>query len=343
MKEKTVPDYTYETAAKTSNGAAWETTENMALDNINYKAAKYMTDEEFGIYNYYFAKDEQDGTKLAQEYLSKIENALNYRQGSAEYEGIKDKPFLEMLFGIEAGLDQFASGIGNLENYFSGEADNTTSATQYASGMVREDLGTFGKGAYDLITTTSNMLPSVLSGAAANIILPGAGTFVGAGLMGASATGNAYAEMRNLGYDENQARGYATLVGASEAALSALFSGVKGIGGKLTNHAISKFVSGIDNGFARVAIKYGSEMLSEGLEESVQSVLEPMFKRLTTGDEFDVDWGEVAYSGLLGAISAGVLNAAPTTFEIAQTMAAGKNMTLNSTAVILNMNMRSTQ
>ena len=130
----------YETAAKSSNGAAWETTENLALDNINYKAAKYMTDEEFGIYNYYFAKDEQDGTKLAQEYLSKIENALNYRQGSAEYEGIKDKPFLEMLFGIEAGLDQFASGIGNIENYFSGEADNTTSATQYASGMIREDI-----------------------------------------------------------------------------------------------------------------------------------------------------------------------------------------------------------
>ena len=319
----------YETAAKTSNGAAWETTENMVLDNINYKAAKYMTDEEFDIYNYYFAKDEQDGTNLAQEYLSKIENALNYRQGSAEYEGIKDKPFLEMLFGIEAGLDQFASGIGNIENYFSGEQENATSSTQYASGMIREDLGTFGKGAYDLITTTSNMLPSVLSGAVANIILPGAGTFVGAGLMGASATGNAYAEMRNLGYDENQARGYATLVGASETALSALFSGVKGIGGKLTNHAVSKFVSGIDNGFARVAIKYGSEMLSEGLEESVQSVLEPMFKRLTTGDEFDVDWGEVAYSGLLGAISAGVLNAAPTTFEIAQTMAAGKNIKAN--------------
>lgn len=319
----------YETAAKTSNGAAWGTTENMALNNINYKAAKYMTDEEFGIYNYYFAKDEQDGTNLAQEYLSKIENVLNYRQGSAEYEGIKDKPFLEMLFGIEAGLDQFASGISNIENYFTGEEGNTTSSTQYASGMIRENLGTFGKGAYDLITTTSNMLPSVLAGAASNLILPGAGTFVGAGLMGASAAGNAYAEMRNLGYNEDQARGYATLVGASEAALSALFSGVKGIGGKLTNHAIKNFVSGIDNGFARVAIKYGSEMLSEGFEESVQSVLEPMFKRWTTGEEFDVDWGEVAYSGLLGALSAGILNAVPTTFEIAQTMAQGKNIKAN--------------
>ena len=287
---------------------------------------RYMTDDEVGIYNYYLGKGDKE---RADAYLSSLSDSLEQRWGGKIADRMSDNTFLEMTFAVGAGLDQFASGIGNIDNYLKGTEADPTTATQYASGMIREDLGTFGKGAYDLITTTSNMLPSVLSGAVANIILPGAGTFVGAGLMGASATGNAYAEMRNLGYDENQARGYATLVGVSETALSALFSGVKGIGGKLTNHAISKFVSGIDNGFARVAIKYGSEMLSEGLEESVQSVLEPMFKRLTTGDEFDVDWGEVAYSGLLGAISAGVLNAAPTTFEIAQTMAAGKNIKAN--------------
>ena len=312
-----------------------DTIENaLAMANSNADAStiagdyryRYMTDDEVGIYNYYLGKGDKE---RADAYLSSLSDSLEQRWGGKIADRMSGNAFLEMTFAVNAGLDQFASGIGNLDNFFKGTEADPTTATQYASGMIREDLGTFDKGAYDLITTTSNMLPSVLSGAVANIILPGAGTFVGAGLMGASATGNAYAEMRNLGYDENQARGYATLVGVSEAALSALFSGIKGIGGKLTNHAISKFVLGIDNGFARVAIKYGSEMLSEGLEESVQSVLEPMFKRLTTGDEFDVDWGEVAYSGLLGAISAGVLNAAPTTFEIAQTMAAGKNIKAN--------------
>jgi hypothetical protein len=287
---------------------------------------KHMTDDEIGIYNYYLGKGD---TERANAYLASINDTLTRREAGDIVERVGDSDFLKMLFAAQTTGQRAATAFGNFGNYLKGTEADPTTATQYASGMIREDLGTFGKGAFDLITTTSDMLPSVLAGAAANIILPGAGTFVGAGLMGASATGNAYAEMRNLGYDENQARGYATLVGVSETALSALFSGVKGIGGKLTNHAVSKFVSGIDNGFARVAIKYGSEMLSEGLEESVQSVLEPMFKRLTTGDEFDVDWGEVAYSGLLGAISAGILNAAPTTFEIAQTMAAGKNIKAN--------------
>ena len=65
------------------------------------------------------------------------------------------------------------------------------------------------------------MLPSVLVGGAA-----------GTALLGATAAGNAKAEMLRLGYDKNQATAYGLLVGASEGLLEYAFSGISRLGGK---------------------------------------------------------------------------------------------------------------
>ena len=283
----------------------------LALSNSNADMAsvlgdyryQFMTDDEVSIYNYYLGKGD---TENADAYLASLDDVLNQRWGGQMAENISGNKFLEMAFAVEAGLDQFASGVGNIDNLIKGTESDPVTPTQYANSQVREGIDGGWGVAYDLISTTSNMLPSILVGSLTGGI---GGTLT----MGTSVIGNAYGEMRNLGYDEWQSRGYAALVGAAEMGLQYALGGISKLGGKISGNAVSKLVSKFDNAIARTAIKIGGNMASEGLEEAIQTVLEPAFKALMTGEDFESpEWDEVFYSALLGALSAGVLEGVPT-------------------------------
>ena len=264
---------------------------------------RYMTDDEVGIYNYYLGKGD---TESASKYLASLEDTLNQRFGGAIAENIKDRKGLEMLFGAASGLEQFAYGVKNLDNFFTGEEAEPLSAWQYAAPAVREDMDGLWGVAYDLTQNTANMLPSILVGSLTGGI---GGTLT----LGASAMGNAYADMKRLGYDDGASQNYAFLVGASEAALSYFLGGISNLGGKVSGNVVSKLVSKLDNALARTAITLGGNMASEGLEEAIQEVLDPVFKMITTGEDFEgIDLEQVLYSGLLGALSAGMLEGVST-------------------------------
>lgn len=273
----------------------------------------FMTEEEVSIYNYYLAKE---GKEKASEYLSAIEGDLTARQASGMVDNIGDNGFLKVAFGFAAGIDQFASGVKNLitdKDYYS------SSASQMASAEIRESFDTgFGQVVYDLANTTGNMLPSILVG---SVFGGGVGNIA----MGLSAMGNAKAEMINLGYTKDQATAYGVLVGASEAGLQYLLGGISALGGKASGGLIEKVLTNVDNAFARTAIKLGGSMLSEGFEESLQTILEPWFKSIVTGVDFEAaDASEVLYSGLLGALSAGLLEGAGTIGGEVSTYKSGK-------------------
>lgn len=271
-----------------------------------------LTEQEVGIYNYYYAKY---GKEKAQEYLDTIQESLNYRTAEERFAGMEDQTGLELLFGMEAGLDQFKGGMSAL---FNAEDDYIAqSAVQIASGMVREDLadagatlpkwlggGSVGQMAYDAVTTTANMAPSILVSMGLGMLNPVAGELAGTALMGASAAGNAYQEALNQGYDKGQARTYSALIGGSEAGLQYLLGGLGKLGGKLSGQAITKALNGVDNAFQRFARKLGGNVLSEGLEEGIQEILTPMFKNMALHTDEDINWGEVAYSALLGSVTA---------------------------------------
>ena len=293
----------------------------------------YMEDDEIAIYNYYY---NTEGKEKAQEYLDSLEETLQYRYGAAIAGGVKGRPVAQYIFAVEAGLDQFGTGVAGI---FSDEYE-PTSATQIASGMIREDLkdtgaklpnwlggGSLGQVGYDIINTTSNMLPSILASTAVNLAAPGAGAVVGAGLMGASAGGNAKQEMLNLGYSKEQANTYGVMVGAAEAGMEYLLGGITKLGGKLPDGLVGKILTKVDNAFARTAIKIGGSMASEGLEEGLQTVIEPWLKEIAT----DVDWDdptidEVLYSSLLGALSAFGLEGAGVVAGEVNTYKQGKNV-----------------
>lgn len=281
-----------------------------AVGDFRYRS---MTEDEVEVYNYYLAKEQagQIAEGTAQSFLDSLDDILNQREALGFSEAMKGNTALELAFGVAAGLDQFASGVKNL--FASGDEYIAPSMKQYISGQVREDLSnaggeflgkSLGQWGYDAITTTSNMLPSVAASVVVGTINPTAGSWVGAGLMGASAAGNAYADMINLGYSKGQARIYSTLTGASEALLQKALGGIPGVRGVLTDKVIEKFASGLNNAFARFAIQFAGNAYAEGMEEFLQDVLDPYIKAFATGTApEDVDWEEAIYSGLLGALT----------------------------------------
>ena len=291
-------------------------------DESRYEANgyDYLTENEVAIYNYYYAKE---GKAKAEEYLDSIQEALNMRKATSMYEDMEGKTALELAFGFEAGLDQFRSGMVNA---FNTEDDYIAqTAYQIASGMVREDLAdngaklpdwlggaSLGQAGYDLITTSANMAPSILASISIGILNPAAGGYAGNALMGVSAAGNAYQEALNQGYSKGQARAYSTMIGASEAILGEMLGGISKLGG--TSKAVTNMLNGVDNAFFRTAGKIGGSMLSEGLEEGLQEVLSPMFSNFFLNTDEKVNWSEVAYSALLGALTAGIMEG-PTTIS----------------------------
>ncbi len=311
-----------------------------------------MTAEEIAIYNYHYNKN---GKEMAKKYFESIQEDLNHRAGNKLGGDIKDKPVLRYLFGVGAALDKLGSGMSSaIKGLFSDDNYIPTSATQFASGVIREELGkngaklpdwlgggTLGQAAYDTITTVSYMAPSILAayltkgllkpslGAAGAASVAGT---VGRATLGVSAGGSAYQQMLNQGYGKDKALTYGMMVGVSEVVLEKLIGGIDALGG--TSGAVSKMatkaVSGIDNAILRFSLKYSAQLAgkigSEAFEEGLQSVLEPIFQRAILHNDASVNWEEVAYSALLGGAMGGVFGGVDLITEITNERKANMSM-----------------
>ncbi|MBQ7873765.1 MAG: hypothetical protein IJ306_01190 [Oscillospiraceae bacterium] len=284
-------------------------------------AMKYMDEEQQGIYNYYYAKF---GKERAKEYLDTIRDDLNRKQAQAIYSGNEDNIAAQYLIGAQAGFNQAKTGFqGAIRMIMGDDTYQPPSTEQYLAGLARQDLSDDGKlpswisniiGAesigqlgFDLIKTGTNMVPSVVIGMAT-------GGIGGAAAMGSSATGNAYNEMIGQGYSGDQAANYSLLVGASETVLSYLLSGVGALGGKVTNSVLGNKLAKIDGVFKKVAASLPAKMASEGVEEYLQEILDPVFRNYVFNEENEIDpfSQEAIYSFVLGALSAGPFSAAET-------------------------------
>ena len=287
---------------------------NAAHDPVVDHLLRHVNDEEAAIYNYYLAKYGED---KADEYLETIYDKLNQREAAGEYARVKGNTGLELMYAATVGADQFKSGILGLGDLITGSEElRTPSAIQYAGQMVRQDVAdrsTVGAVAYDVISTTTNMVPSILASTAIGMVSKTAGSVVGSALLGASAAGNAYTEKINAGYSKEQARDYGLLVGASEIVLEYALGGISKLGGGALSKVAIKGLDKVDNVLARVAKSTGGKILmnagSEAFEEGVQSILEPYIWQAVSGEEGSVDWEETLYNSLLGFITGGVFEA----------------------------------
>ena len=290
------------------------------------KGYDYMTEDEVGLYNYYYSMGGKDS---AEAYLETIQEDLNQRKAAGMYQQMEGKTGAELVFGVEAGLDQFESGVKGAVRGIKGDGSYVApSAKQYTSQMVREDLADEGKklpswlgGAslgqlgYDAITTTANMAPSIAVG----VLNPALGTAA----LGVSAGGSAYQEALNEGYSVDQARGYGILSGASEVIMEKLLGGISAYGGNALGKFFTQNMKNADTALKRIAKEIGGSMLSEFGEEYLQEVLTPVFRNLTLGTDEEVKLvsADALYAGFLGAITGGIL-------EGPQAIAKGRNATV---------------
>lgn len=289
--------------------------------------ARQLTDDELAMYNYL---RNTEGQGSADDYLDLMEETLNQRVGGKQAEDIAniENPLLRTAatgaYAVGSGLDQFGTGVQQL---FTEEALPTT-ATQFGAAQVREDLAdaspsiggkplvlpggaSLGQAAFDLVSSAANMAPGLaLSAATAGAgAAPWLSGLAASGSLGASSGGNAYNEAVKQGYTPAQARSYAILTGASEGGLQYLLGGIGALGGRVSRNVIQNTVKNIDNALLRAGAELGLNMLSEGAEEYLQEVLTPVFRNIALDENNPVELvsEEAIYAGILGALSAGVL------------------------------------
>ena len=309
---------------------------NVEMNSERYKEGKwnysykFLEEEEVKIYNYYLAKY---GEEKASEYLSSLEETLKQREAGILAE-MHDGSFLSDIFwSTTVGADSWITNWRNtFESITTDKEYYDPSIMQYVGSAIQEKGDSL---VFDIGVTIGAQLPSILIGT----VFGAAG---GLATMGGSVYGGAYAEMINLGYTKEQAGSYAALTTAAELGLQYVIGGISKLGGKATTGFTTKVVNKIDNAFAKVSIKHGKNLLNalasggaklagqmggEFVEESLQTILEPWFKSIATGVDFEgASIDEILYSGLLGALSAGVLEGAGTIGGEINTYKAGKEV-----------------
>lgn len=330
----TRPRSTLDDTRRRAGGEAVDERYLVGLEHSGYvgsmewiERARHLTDEELSVYNYL---RNTEGQESADAYLDLMEETLNQRVGGKQAEDIAniENPLLRTAatgaYAVGSGLDQFGTGVQQL---FTEEALPTT-ATQFGAAQVREDLAdaspsiggkplvlpggaSLGQAAFDLVSSAANMAPGLaLSAATAGAgAAPWLSGLTASGSLGAAAGGNAYNEAVKQGYTPAQARSYAILTGASEGGLQYLLGGIGALGGRVSRNVIQNTVKNIDNALLRAGAELGLNMLSEGAEEYLQEVLTPVFRNIALDENNPVELvsEEAIYVGILGALSAGVL------------------------------------
>lgn len=289
------------------------------VGNSNYR---WMTEDEVGIYNYLLAKQ---GKEKAQEYLDDMEEELNRREGIATANNIQsmdDGVAKALMFGLQSYASGAQSALTGIQQQFT--SDNLpTSALQFSNQKLASDLDGAAKILYSSVNTIGNMTPSILLSHFTGGVLGGLGAsskvatigsqIAGAASMGASAAGNAYGWALDEGYSKGQARLYSNLVGASEGGLQYALGGISALGGKAIGKAmpsvanLSNKIAMIDNSLLRIAAKYGESISKEIAEEELQNYLEPAFRSIVFGEEYDAPTvDELIETALVTALSTGV-------------------------------------
>ena len=268
---------------------------------------KHLKEEEIQMYDYL---SYTFGEERANEYLDVLQDTLNQREGLAIATDIESQSaFMEALYkgtwSITSGVDSF---FGNMAQAFSDDL-NPISDTQYANAEILKNTTGIGKYLYQAGFTVGNMLPSILLSAGLGVAGASAtvASAAGSGAMALSASGGAYRQALQDGYGESDARTYGLLVGASEGALQYLLGGISSLGGVTDDLLLAK-VATIDNALARIALTGGIKIGSEITEEELQNFLEPAFRTIIFGEEYDAPTiEELVETAIVTALSTGVL------------------------------------
>ena len=288
-----------------------------------------LTKKERKIYTYIH---NTKGEKEANKYLELLDDKLKIRQGYEIYETVKDDGAISKgFFAVASGLDRSVVGTKGFINEIFGNDEEIVSPVQVASAYVQNDIdSTAGRIAYSVFENIGNMLPAIaVSGMTAGIAggLGAAASTVNltknissAGMIFLTSSGYAYNSAIAEGKTVGEARAFGLLSGTSEAFMQYALNGISPLGeGKIA----AKFSNTVNDAIGKViknpTLKIMLQSASHGLissggeftEEYLQEVVEPLFRNICFGEDNKVKMfsSDALYSGFVGALTAGVLNA----------------------------------
>lgn len=208
--------------------------------------------------------------------------------------------------------DAAVAGSRAADNYllsgdtYTDRSEKDTVMQDYLYRRENQTLGKAGNVIADLAENFGYQMPNML-------LTHGLGLtgLASAALTAATFGGGSYVsnrrELLEAGYSSAEADLYGKagflIEGVGESLLGDAFGTVPLIGRKLG----FSITDNVTNPVVRTLMTYLAESGEEGLEEVAQSFLEAAAKSAITGEDFELDAREVAYEGILGAISGGVL------------------------------------
>ena len=179
------------------------------------------------------------------------------------------------------------------------KADRLSQSSAADVAQAKEGLGPVGRFAVDLGVQGVQMAGDV----AASAVIPGAGL----ALMTARSAGSSAQQARQAGASYNQQLAYGLGSGALSLATEKISNVAgpfkKAFGGGVLDNAISGALSKLNNSAAgRVALS----MISEGGEEFIEDVFQPILQRATYDPSARFDLSEALYDAAVGAAMGGI-------------------------------------
>lgn len=301
--------------------------------NVFDDSESRMSGDEKKIYNYFYNKY---GAEKAQEYMYYLRESLNARAGSEKAGDVLDSAVLPYLSALKSGVQSFGEGLAG---WFTGDDDKykPISAEEYKNYYLQQgmaDRSDAAKMGYDLLYSTGNMIPSialgaVVSAATANPIIGGA---VGSSSMGLSAGGNSYEAALKEGYSPAQAATYGIVNGALEGGLQYALGGIGALGGKVAGKVGLKLgADNTKNTALRLTAKIAPHLGSEFSEEYLQEVIDRYVRNAILDEDNDTSFftEEALYNGILGALTAGLIESGPIVKADIKTSRIGQNVLNN--------------
>lgn len=282
---------------------------NLDDDNL-LKRMTEMTADEVSTYTKIL---EIYGVDAADAYARSIRRELSQRSGERLADAVNDSGAVQkLLMNTWLGAAQSMQGLNRAMG-----GDTAKSAAEVAQEKIYENIAQtgpvvnlpgvgevrLGDIAANLTANLGGMLPSMVSGP------------LGPAAIGLYSGGNTYAEALESGdFEATEAYRKALLSGTLEAGLEKAL-GLAATGGGELSQKLLNIKGGISNPVISRLANVAGEMLSEGSEEYLQEVLDPITDKIAKGEKItweDFDWSnpEAIYAGYMGAALGAPVSAA---------------------------------
>lgn len=196
---------------------------------------------------------------------------------------------------------------------------------EFNSRTKNSPLDKVTKGAADIVSSVTQQIPAYALHA-----IPAVGSTAAALYNASISAPQAYAEARDSGATKEQAEKYSRLEGVIQGAGDYLISGSLGLGKGAIDTAVNKITKGAagelgkrmlnsiaKKPLAKAVTTAAVKSAGEGVEEVLQGIMSTAAKRATYAPNERLNANELAYEGLLGAVTAGFFQLAdlPNTYK----------------------------